>query len=641
MIWKSLLRPLLPLVLLAAGTASLSAAGKPAPIPLNASGEKLLAEYSSQLEKLRAQLTAALPEIDDAARAAFLKAHADEGPQYPKPKPGSKKKPEPNRDTGVYKQFPRQLASVAKARPVLRQLDGLLGSDKLDPILVKAAVIGHATPRGLAVYAQQGAAHEARIAALLKDHELMKQMLVAGGPIEGNYGQATEILESIRGASKQPQQGILQRLALGTALELAAHESYPDTRNIDPLKRYLAYEKWFLAGELDPHFQDMTAWECRHIINDFQDEEDLAWLRKTVNNYRPDTVDTDYPRDRYMALNGEIPQKTPQYDEDITRLQSIVANGGRCGPKASLGRATTRAFGIPTWGARVKAHTGMTYWTPHGWTTALGVAFTGSFWDKAGYNQVSTLFSLEALARENSAEFLKAQRCLWLGDALGQERIDGRASGSGGFWHALALNQRRAIVADAWPDYAGRNVPWAENIFALIKDYKRPAEKGAPLVDITITDADRRIGSQDGVITIPAAACVSPTTDTNKILFMKSRLGGIQVHYQRKGPQQEMVYEVEVPAAGDYLLSAKVVTIGRDQSLDFRINDKTEWTKLALPFALGEWVEAEPVTVSLQQGKNIFRFTRVQPEKYGGAVWSQSGPDFGGVSIREYTLRKK
>lgn len=615
---------------------------KSPPAPLTPAGEKLFADYTKRLNELRSQIEAAIPSINTGAKEAFLKAHAAEGPQFGKVKPGSKQKPKPKRDTGVYKQFPRQVASVAKARPVLKQLDSFLASDALDDSLMKASMISHASPRKLAVYAQQGAEYKGLIDLLLADHELLKEMLMAGGPMNGQYGQAMEILESIRAASKQPHKGILRRLAIDTALELAARDGSRDYARIDPLKRYLAYEKWYLAGELDPLFKDMTTWECRYIVNDYQSEEMLEWLRTVLNNYRPDAVDTEYPRSKYMALNGEIPQKTPQYDEDITRLQSVVANGGRCGPKATLGRATTRAFGIPTWGARVKAHTGMTYWTPHGWTTALGVAFTGSFWDKDLYNTVSTLFSLESMARENPDEYLKALRCLWVGDALGQDRIHGRQSGTGGFWHALALNKRRAIAADLWPDKGEKRPVWVENVFALTEDYKRPSEKGDPLVQVSIGEEDRRIDTAaDGTITILAASCVSPKESSGKVLFMNSRLGGIQLHYKRKGPQENMVYEVEVPKAGEYVLSAKVVTVGRDQSLDLKVNDEPEMIKLPLHFAMGEWVDSAPVTIALKQGVNTLSFTRVQPEKYGGRVWTQSGPDFGGVSIREYKLQAK
>ena len=161
-------------------------------------------------------------------------------------------------------------------------------------------------------------------------------------------------------------------------------------------------------------------------------------------------------------------------------------------------------------------------------------------------------------------------------------------------------------------------------------------------MNVVLAEEDRQFTvGKDGVITIPAASCVSPLKDTSKILFMKSRLGGHQLHYKGKGPQENMVYEIEVPEAGDYELSAKVVTIGRDQSLDLQVNESEAMVKLPLPFDLGNWAKSEPILVKLKKGKNTLSFTRVQPEKYGGRVWSQSGPEFGGVSIRVYSLKKK
>lgn len=169
-------------------------------------------------------------------------------------------------------------------------------------------VLVNATPRGLAVYAQQGAEHKARVDALLAEHDLMKQMLVAGGAKAGRYGQAMEILAGIRSSGGKEKHDILNRLAVATALELAARE-LSDYRDIDPVKRYLAYAKWYLAGELDPHFKGMTTWECRHIINDYSTEENLAWLRTMLRNYRPDTIATEFPRDKYMALTPTSPRR--------------------------------------------------------------------------------------------------------------------------------------------------------------------------------------------------------------------------------------------------------------------------------------------------------------------------------------------
>ncbi len=611
---------------------------KTPPPPLTAAGEQLVSEYETMLRTLQAEVTRAVPVIDPALQKAFIDAHLLEGPQFSKVKEGSKEKPQQLRDSGVYKDFKRQKATLGKARPILAAMDGLIGSDSIDRSLVKCAVLANATPRGLAVYAQQGAQHKARVDALLADHDLMKEMLLAGGAVAGRYGEAMEILEAIRAASSKANDGILARLAVATALELSARE-LSDYRGIDPLKRYLSYEQWYLAGELDPRFKDMTTWECRHIINDYSSEEDLVWLRTMLRNYRPDTIATEFPRDRYMALNADIPQKTPQYDEDISRMQSIVCNGGRCGPKASLGRATTRAFGIPTWGARVKAHTGMTYWTPHGWTAALGVAFSGSFWDKDLDTRWSTVFLLDQMARQNPAEYLKALRCEWIGDVLGEKKIDGMVSGTGGFWHALALNKKRAIVTDAWPNYDGNKVPWAEDAFALVKDYERRPEESSPLVTPTLGEEDRRIvANTEGVITIPAAACVTPTSSTGKIFFMESNLGGIQLHYRRKGQPESFVYKITVPTAGEYQLSAKVVTVNRDQSLQLTLNSQEGSIDIPLPFAPGQWCDSQPVRVTLVEGTNTLSFTRRVPEKFGSLVWTSSGPEFGGVTIRQFTL---
>lgn len=627
-------------VVLMAGMACYAAPPKtPPPVPLTAAGAAAMAGYEKMLAEARARIEAAIPAVDPALKAAFVAAHADEGPKFQKQKPGAKQKPQQQRDSGVYKDFKRQRETLSRACPLLDALDDFLRSDALDRDLVSCAVLSNATPRGLAEYAQQDPANKPRLDALLADHDLLKEMLTAGGAKAGRYGKAMEIYQAIRSAAKQPTRDILHRLAVATAVELAAAELC-DYTGIDPVRRYLAYERWYLDGELDPAFENMTTWECRHIINDYASEEDLAWLRTMVRNYRPDTVATDYPRDRYMAVNGDIPQKTPEYEDGLTNFQAILNAGGRCGPKATVGRATTRSFGIPTWGARVKAHTGMTHWTPCGWTTALGVGWTDSYWiaDRAE-PMFSTVFHLDQMARQNPQAYLQSLRCGWIGDALGQEKINGMVSGTGGFWHALALNMKRRIVSQAWPTYAGNRVPWVEDAFALTDAFKKKPAEDAPLTMPTIGPEDRRIDVDDqGVITIPVAACSSPRESTAKIHFMKSTLGGIQMHYRRKGAPEKFTYEVTPPRAGKYLLSAQVVTINRDQSLQFSINDQDEIRDLPLPTTVGTWAESKPVSIRLDQGSNLLTFTRSVPAEFGKLVWTRSGPEFGGVSIRWFKL---
>ena len=178
---------------------------------------------------------------------------------------------------------------LAVAGPILDMTSSYLSSDKLDAKLVKASVIAGATPRGLAAFAEKSKANEALIHKLLNDPALMKQMQVAGGARNGNYGLTMKIYTQIQNASSEADSGILQRLALGTALIQAPyHKAYgTDHTAFNPVKRFLAYQKAYKSGELDPAFPIFTTWECRFITNDPFSNAEIAWFRQMLRNYAP------------------------------------------------------------------------------------------------------------------------------------------------------------------------------------------------------------------------------------------------------------------------------------------------------------------------------------------------------------------
>jgi hypothetical protein len=119
-------------------------------------------------------------------------------------------------------------------------------------------------------------------------------------------------------------------------------------------------------------------------------------------------------------------------------------------------------------------------------------------------------------------------------------------------------------------------------------------------------------------------ACSKPTNSTGKIRFMKSYLGGMQLHYSRMGQPEEFEYTFEAPAAGKYALTARVVTTSADQHLLVAANGAKEPTDIAVPFTVGTWDKTPPVEVSLVKGRNVLRFTRNEPVK--------------GLTIKEFTL---
>jgi hypothetical protein len=169
------------LIALAIGISSVWAA-KPKVVPqtpLTEVGQKIETRYAEQLERLRTELTAKIPQNDQ-----------------------------------------------AKANT----LNEFLASDVLDAEFAKYVVLLEATPRGLAEFAQQGREYWVLVEQMLANADLMKQMLVADGANAkrqgksygpAQYGQAMKIYTDIQKASKKAATGVLQRLALAISLEHA------------------------------------------------------------------------------------------------------------------------------------------------------------------------------------------------------------------------------------------------------------------------------------------------------------------------------------------------------------------------------------------------------------------------------------
>jgi len=504
-------------------------------------------------------------------------------------------------------------------------LEPFLASDRLDAQLVKCVVLVQATPRGLAEFAQQGTEQEALVERLLGDSGLTKQMVAADGARGGKYGRAMEIYTAIQKASPRAGEGLFQRLALAISLEHAVPiaQSNPKAQadapaTVDPVKRYLHYEKAFLDGELDPAFKDLSVWEYRNVVNGDEPDWTLAWGRQMLRNYRPDHIHTPDYRWRYVeAVRTEVAYGSQDVKNDLPTLQNyqnIIMNGGVCGRRAFFGRFILRSFGIPTIARPQPGHASLAHWTPAGWVICLGAGW-GAGWTAYGKD----LDFLETTqARKVERAYLQVQRAQWVGDALGEKRAYGfHSSDVSGFWNSVALYLQRAIIEKAQ----------AVALAAVGTDIGEANEsKEKETVNAaTIAEADRQIVvGRDGTITIPAVACSKPTNSTARIRFMRSYLGGMQLHYCRLGAPETFEYTFEAPAGGRYALSARVVTTSAGQHLLVAANDAKEPTDIPVPFTVGMWDKTPPVEVSLVKGRNVLRFSRNEPVK--------------GLTIKDFTL---
>ena len=499
---------------------------------------------------------------------------------------------------------------------VQRALDDLgvskfLRDDGLDAPLAEFVVLREATPRGLALFAQQGRDEERLVRDLLDDEDLMLQMVVADGAKEGRYGEAMRIYSAIQATSRKARQGPLQRLALAIALEHAVPipQRNPEAatgapEHVDPVARYRHYEKAFEDGELDPCFGVLSAWDYRMVVDGNEPDETLAWGREMLRTYRPDHVYTSDYRWRYVAaVRTDIrygSQDNKYDDPELQFFQNILMNGGVCGRRAFFGRFVLRAFGVPTTARPQRGHAALVHWTPDGWVPCLGAGW-GSGWTKTRYDR-DLDFLATTQARANPDTYMQVKRAQWIGDVAGEKPVFGLRAGEPGFWYGVSLHRQRALIEQAGSvTLAAVGEELAEANESRVQYAVEAAE---------VTEEDRAIlVDGDGVITIPAVACTEPRRSTGKILFLPSNLGGKQLHYARNGGAQAFEYAVDVPAAGRYRLVLRVASPSRRQHLMIAVNGGAEAIDLPLPHTVGLWSDSDPVEIELTAGRNVLRCT--------------------------------
>ena len=541
----------------------------------------------------------------------------------------------------------------ANSRKAYKNLgvEDLLAGDELDAKLAKYMVISEATPYWLAAYAQQGLDQEKNIEQLLADKQLMIEMLVADGPVWEKYGPAVEIYKDIQKASPRANKGLFQRLALAVALEHAVplrlemwstHPEGEKPQYADPIQRYRSYEKAYLAGELDRGFEGLSTWSLRMVVNGTEPDNISAWGRQMLRNYRPDLITMDDYDWRYVkSVNTEINytskfQKLGWDRPDLQRYQNILAVGGICGRRAHFGRFILRAFGIPTTARSQPGHAALVHWTPDGWVPCLGGGW-GAGNRTIFYRYPTDLdFLAGTQARQDKQAFMKVKRAQWIGCVRGEESKYGYHSNIRGrdlnkfagksvneievpdLWQTVAMITQNEIVDDLKAnarEAVGEDLGESDE-----SELKDKVEK------VEIPESERKITVDSaGTIHISAAACSEPTNNTDVIRFMPSNLGGMQLHYTRYGGADTFAYTFDVPRAGKYQLTARLVTPAPKQHLYLKVNNAGERIDIALPYTIGMWDELKPVEVELKKGKNVLIF-------YRGHYFQR------GVSLRDFKL---
>jgi hypothetical protein len=429
-----------------------------------------------------------------------------------------------------------------------------------------------------------------------------------------------QIYTAILAASPKANEGVLHRLALATSLEHAvpvkqnnAADQTSAPATVDPVKRYLHYEKAYLAGELDPAFKNLTAWEYRMVVDCDAPDEILSWGREMLRTYRPDHISNPNYGWRYSAaVKTEVPYGSQNVKNDLPSLnnyQNIPKDGGVCGRRAFFGRFMLRSFGIPVWGVTQHAHAALSHWTPKGWVVNLGAGFNSSWWDKDEAPVSGSDFLLESQARENAQDYLKVLRAQWVSRILGEEAYNGRKKIAGDFWSSTAHYEAVLLAA-----HAVELGPLGQEL----AEANEPEEKQSP-EQARVEASEQKVGaSRDGAVTIPA---VAHSKTTGSASAMKSYSGGMQLLCKGGFKTQ---YTFEAPQTGKYVLSSRVATLQEGQKFQFAVNDAKQPIELAVPYTIGLWQQTKPLEITLNRGQNVLHF----------ALEEGSKP----VAVKEFTI---
>lgn len=503
----------------------------------------------------------------------------------------------------------------------------------LDADMVLCSVLFDATPLGLAEFAAQGQLELNVTYLLLNDTLLMRDMLVAGGPAQNQYGPAMSIYVAINESSAelsrfaQPsdtpwddrnQSTVLRRLALGTALANAVPIPIAFLSNgstVNPVARYLNFEKYYLAGDLDPAFEVLTVFECKMFSDADALEEDLLWARTTMANYRPDYIARDYTWRYTQAVHQEVAYGDPacsQFQPGVCNghYSWIPVAGGECGPRAFFSRFVRKAFGLPTWGVTQHGHAAMSSWSPvGGWSIQLGAGWDYGWWGPRSGDD----FVLEAQAREVRSNFQEILRGGWVAKARGEPAVSSDwtpgnpgAYGKGGVWGALMLYAKK-IAVNATVPYPPRPIGPSvvpTKVAALIAAW--PDKWPTPNISM----------DSNGTITIPGAA-FSYVNKSAAFSSMKSfDLLGEQVvildgNYVDPSASA-FSYDVSVNETATRYLTANFSTWHINIDLLLRVNNASDDQLLTVPvyYTFGYWNQTQSVEVPLVAGTNLLTFMR-------------------------------
>lgn len=448
-------------------------------------------------------------------------------------------------------------------------------------------IAGHGAAE-LDAFAKADPKNKKFLAWFLRDTQTMDLYLEAAAG-KGNVG-ALDRLRQIIAADPDAKQGVYLKLAMAIALWPPGGKSYGSELPIDWMGRYKHYKAARENEELFPSFDTLSVWDMQHVVAGWSSDQDRAWVRQMISTWRPD-LRTDT---KVINIVSEVWRRwSPFPFKD--GFVSVMAGGGKCGPRSWFGQTTCRAFGLPSIAMGQPKHSAVAYKSPDpscepqpgsSWKICYG---RGWHVTHGGYNLLT-----EAAARDQVALFSRIQHLKWLAAAVtSKDRADTVLRIADKLQQEIPKPGKGPNPA-VGPD--GKIIPIA--VPNPTKPLPVPANVPEPPFE-----------PKPGVIHIEAES------------FRKS--AGVEVHdcftggkqiYSPKygegwGTPPRIEYVVEVPETGVYGLTMRAAVVNFEQSIDVAVGAEKP-VSVKVPNTHGLWGTTPEVDVRLQKGTQTLTLTR-------------------------------
>ena len=425
--------------------------------------------------------------------------------------------------------------------------------------------------------------------------------------------ESLEFLRKIIDSDPEAKEGLYLRLAMAVTFSAPSQgTSYGSGLLIDHMGRYHYYKKAHKDKELVTSFDYLSVWDLESVVNSWAADRELTWVREMIRTFRPD-------------LNSDT--KVIEIVSDVWRRFSpfpftngfitVMAGGGKCGPRSWFGEMACKAFGLPSQARGQPQHSAVTYKSPD----PLCEPQPGSSWKVChgrGWHVTDGGYGLlvEAAARDRVELFSEIEHLTWLATSL---TAKGQTDAILDVVHKL---QQTIPKPSAGPNPAlgpnGEAIP-----LAAPTGWKAPpphivAEPPFPVVSGVIhVEAE--------TFTNALADAAYPNEQKSCVFVNDCFTGGKQVNFQRNMKFSCLDYVIDVSAAGEYGLTMRIAAPNYNNVFDIS-SGETKLATVNIPYTMGLWGTTPEVTFKLNKGVQTLRI---------------SAPLQRGVALRWFELKAK